>query len=144
MPYYTECAEEERIQRSHNFAPTCKYTAYYSHWSTKLCLLFQHNSLMLSNKKLVANYREPAEVRNCAGVRAPCSSRLAEPARIHHASIIIGMAVMALPCFWGCVRDLRLCNESCASTVDSTGIVLLPLAARRRTNQHTCHASCRH
>ncbi len=56
MPYYTECAEEERIQRGHNFAPTCKYTAYYSHWSKKLCLLFQHNSLMLSNAYYSQNY----------------------------------------------------------------------------------------
>ncbi len=32
---------------------------------------------------------------------------------------------------------LRLCNESCASTVDSTGIVLLPFAAVRQINQLT-------
>ncbi len=32
---------------------------------------------------------------------------------------------------------MRFSNESCASTVNSTGIVLLPFAARRRTNQLT-------
>ncbi len=66
----------------------------------------------------------------------------------------LAASFLSFPCFWGCfcyppsmyhhkllqlkkrkTKDIALCNKSCASTVDSTGIILLPFTAWRRTNQ---------
>ncbi len=54
---------------------------------------------------------------------------------------------VCVPVLQGSFVKLCLCKESCTSTVDSTGIIWLPFAARRRTNQlsrtsHICQLPC--